>query len=297
MNYRAEYVIIQTSCKVQAREAILTSSIVFQIGPVVVHWYGLLIVVGTLLGGVVAGREAKRYGENPGHVWFGLESVLVLGFVGARLYHVLSTPATGMGGFRHYYENPIALFQVWDGGLGIYGGIAGGVAAVLLYSRRHSLRAWRWLDIGALGLVLAQAVVRWANFINQELYGPPTPLPWGIEIDAVHRIPRYSDLELYPVGMTRFHPTFFYESLWNLVIFALLLWVGRRWSDRWREGDIFVVYLALFGLGRIWIMQVFRPDAWRLENGLAVGALIGAGLTLGAGVFLLWRHRRRPYRL
>jgi phosphatidylglycerol:prolipoprotein diacylglycerol transferase len=267
------------------------SGIAFEIGPIVVHWYGLLIVVGTLVGGWVATREAKRRGENPEHVWSGLVWCLILGFLGARLYHIVSYPADGSGGLRSYVEDPLTFFQVWDGGLGMIGALAGGVVGLLIYARRQHLSVWRWLDISAPGLALAQAIGRWANYINQELYGPPTTLPWGLHIDADHRIPRYTDLTRYPTDTTRFHPTFLYESLWNLGVFALLTWGGRRWAHRLRDGDVFLAYLVLWGLGRVLIEQFLRPDAWRLDNGLAVGALISLGVVLAGGMMLVVRHR------
>ncbi len=270
----------------------MRSGIAFEIGPIVIHWYGLLIVVGALLGGYLATREAKRRDEDPEHVWGGLIWCLLLGLLGARLYHIFSTPADGTGGFSFYREDQLGIFRVWDGGLGIFGAIAGGVVGVLIYARRQRLSVWRWLDIGAPGLVLAQAIGRWANLINQELYGPPTTLPWGLYIGADHRIPRYADLTVYPTDTTRFHPTFLYESLWNLGVFALLMWGGRRWADRLRDGDIFLAYLVLYGLGRLWIEQFFRPDAWVLGNGLAVAALVSLALAVIAGLMLLLRHRR-----
>lgn len=269
------------------------SGTAFEIGTIVVHWYGLLIVVGMLVGGLVATLEAKRCGEDPEHVWHGLIWCIVFGFLGARLYHIFSSPADGTGGFRAYVEDPIAIFRVWDGGLGIIGAVAGGIVGLLLYTRRHDLSAWRWLDIATPGLVLAQAIGRWANFINQELYGPPTKLPWGLSIGAEHRIPRYSDLARYSADTIRFHPTFLYESLWSLAVFAFLMWAGRRWKDRLHDGDVFLVYLVLYGLGRLWIEQFFRPDAWTLDNGLAVAALISLVVVLVAGLLLLVRHTER----
>lgn len=274
----------------------MNSGIAFEIGPVVVHWYGLLIIFGILLGGFVATLEAKRRGEDPEHVWHGLIWCIIFGFLGARLYHILSSPADGTGGFRSYVEDPIAVIQLWDGGLGVYGAIAGGIVGLLLYSRRHHLNAWRWLDIATPGLVLAQAIGRWANFINQELYGPPTELPWGLLIGTEHRIPRYSDLTLYPVDTTRFHPTFLYASLWSLGILVLLMWIARRWGDRLRDGDIFLSYLVLFGLGHLWTEQLFRPDAWVLKDGLAVASLISLVVVLLGLGLLAWRstHTQSP---
>lgn len=268
----------------------MNSGIAFKIGPVVAHWYGLLVVFGTLIGGYVATREARRRGEDPGHVWNGLVGCIVLGLIGARLYHVFSSPATGSGGFSDYAENPIAILMVWDGGLGFYGALVGGSVGLLIYTWRNRLSARRWLDIGAPGLVLAQAIGRWANFINQELYGPPTTLPWGLYVSAQNRIPRYSDLTHYPTYTTRFHPTFLYESLWNLGVFVVLTWGGRRWADRLQDGDVFLAYLVLYGVGRAWIEQFFRPDAWTVGGGLAVATLISLGVALTAGLTLLRRH-------
>jgi len=293
MDYKLEYAIIQSRVHISNIErGKVGSGIAFEIGPIIVHWYGLLIITGILVGGVVASVEAKRRGENPEHVWSGLVWGLILGFLGARLYHILSSPADGTGGFRSYLEDPIAIFQVWDGGLAIIGAILGGIVGLLLYARRHHLSAWRWLDIAAPAFVLAQALGRWANFINQELYGPPTTLPWGGFVREEHRIPLYSDLTLYPANATRFHPTFFYESLWSLGIFFFLMWAGRRWQHRLRDGDVFLAYLMLFGAGRLWIEQFFRPDAWVLDNGTAVGSLIALAMIVIAALLFLLRHRR-----
>jgi phosphatidylglycerol:prolipoprotein diacylglycerol transferase len=294
MNYRPEYAIIQSRADIRNYDwGNVDSGIAFKLGPIVIHWYGLLIVLGILAGGIVASVEARRRGEQVEHVWSGLLWGLILGFLGARLYHILSSPADGTGGFRAYVEDPIGIFQVWDGGLAIIGAIAGGVLGLWLYARRHHLSAWRWLDIAAPGFVLAQALVRPVNFINQELYGPPTSLPWGVLVSEEHRLPIYSDLTRFPEESTLFHPTFFYESLWSLGIFVFLMWAGRRWGHRLRDGDIFLAYLVLFGLGRLCIEQFLRPDAWKLDNGLAVGALIALGTAVIAALLLLLRHRRR----
>jgi phosphatidylglycerol:prolipoprotein diacylglycerol transferase len=276
---------------------------VFYIGPVPIHWYGLIIVTGALVGAYVATIEANRRGEDPAHVWDALMWCLMAGIVGARVYHVLSSPQGSSIGFRHYFvTNPFealtvfglsipfpTALMIWKGGLGIFGGIAGGVLAVVIYARRHQLTLSRWLDIGTPGLVLAQAIGRWGNFINQELYGPPTQLPWGIPIDTP-RIPPYNDLTRYPLESTRFHPVFLYESLWNLAVFAVLMIAGRRFKDRLRDGDILSLYLILYGVGRIFV-EALRPDAW-LAGRIPVAQLISIGLILlGVGLLVLTRKR------
>lgn len=275
----------------------------FNIGPLPVHWYGIIIVTGALAGAYAASIEAKRRGEDPEDVWNGLVWCLIAGILGARLYHVLSSPQGTSIGFEYYFvTNPFdtlrifglsipfpTALMIWNGGLGIFGGVAGGVLAVAIYTWRNHLVIARWLDIGAPGLILGQAIGRWGNFINQELYGPPTTLPWGIPIDANHRIPPFTDLSRFPVGTTRFHPLFLYESLWNLAVFAALMIIGRRYKDRLKDGDIFSLYLILYSLGRIFV-ESLRPDAWLIGT-IPTAQLVSAALiVLGVGL-MVWRRR------
>jgi phosphatidylglycerol:prolipoprotein diacylglycerol transferase len=278
---------------------------VFNIGPLPVHWYGVIIVAGALAGAYAATFEAKRRGEDPEHVWNGLVWCLIGGILGARLYHVLSSPQGTTVGFEYYFiTNPFETVRVfgvslpfptalmiWRGGLGIFGGVAGGVLALAVYAWRSGLSIARWLDIGAPGLILGQAIGRWGNFVNQELYGPPTTLPWGIPIDAEHRIPPFTDPSRYPVETTRFHPLFLYESLWNLLVFIILTVVGRRYQKRLKEGDIFSLYLIGYSLGRI-LVESMRPDAWQVGT-IPVAQLVSAALiVLGVGL-MVWRRRGR----
>ena len=257
--------------------------IAIQIGPFAIRWYGLLITSGAILAAFVATREARRRGENPDHVWDMLVWVLIAGIIGARLYHVLSSPSTG-GGISYYIQNPIEILYIWQGGLGIYGAIVGGLLALYIYTRRHRLAFWRWVDIGIVGVPLAQAIGRWGNFFNQELYGYPTNLPWGIPIDMEHRISQFADLP----PDTRFHPTFLYESLWNLLTFGILLYIARRYSRYLKEGDLLLIYGILYPLGRI-LVETQRPDAWAIV-GIPTAQLIG-GISIAVCSALLWaRH-------
>lgn len=274
------------------------------IGPLTIHWYGVIIVLGALAGGYVASLEAKRRGEDPEIVWSALVWCLIGGILGARLYHVLSSPQSSDIGIRYYFvTNPFetvhvlglaipfpTALMIWRGGLGIFGGIAGGVLAFSIFAwRKHLTPLARWLDIGAPGLILAQAIGRWGNFINQELYGPPTSLPWGIRIDAQHRIPPFTDLTRYPLETTRFHPVFLYESLWNLGVFIVLMVIGRRFESRLKDGDIFAFYLIGYGLGRI-LVESLRPDAWLL-SGIPTAQIVSAGSILLGVALIVW-HRR-----
>ncbi len=280
--------------------------ILFQFGPLAIRWYGLLIVVGALAAAYIATLEAKRRREDPEHVWNILIWCLILGIIGARLYHVLSSPAGSSRGFAYYFiEHPFTTLNlfgaavpfptallIWQGGIGIFGAILGGVLGILIYTYRHKLNLWRWLDIVAPGMLLAQATGRWGNYFNQELYGPPTDLPWGILITEVNqRIPPYNDLTAFPLTTT-FHPLFLYESLWNLIGFALIMWVARKYYDKLLDGDVTSLYLIWYPLGRL-LIESLRPDAWT-AGGIPVAQLVSILLIL-TGIGLMVYRRRNPH--
>ena len=266
--------------------------VLVRIGPFAIRWYGLLIVVGALLAGCIASLEARRKGDPTEHVWDALAVVLITGLIGARLYHVFSSPSPpGSIGWEYYRRHPLDIIAFWRGGfagLGIYGAVAGGALGLLAYTHWNKLPFLRWADSAAPGLVLAQAIGRWGNYINQELYGPPTTLPWGIPIDQGHRIPPYDNLTLHPPE-TRFHPVFLYESLWNFLCFALLMLLARKYSDRLLEGDVFTAYFILYPLGRFFI-EALRPDAWKVAS-IPVAQIIALVCIAGAGATLWYRHR------
>jgi phosphatidylglycerol:prolipoprotein diacylglycerol transferase len=279
--------------------------ILFQFGPFLVRWYGLLIVGGALAAAYITSIEARRKNENPEHAWNLLMWCLILGILGARLYHVLSSPAGASRGFNYYFiEHPFSTITVfgvaipfpsalmiWEGGIGIYGALLGGILAVFIYTRRNNLNFWRWLDNIAPGMLLAQAIGRWGNYFNQELYGPPTDLPWGITITNVNqRIPPYNDLTAYPLT-TKFHPDFLYESLWNVIGFILLMWVGRKYADKLLDGDMLSLYLIWYPSGRI-MVEMLRPDAWTM-GGIPTAQIVSAVLIL-IGIGLMVFRRQRP---
>lgn len=252
-----------------------------------IYWYGILIVAGALAGAYLATIEAKRRQIDPDHVWNALLLALILGVIGARLYHVLSTPRGTSIGLDYYLQNPAEILNFRQGGLGIYGAVAGGILAVYLYARYAKLKFSTLLDISAAALALGQAIGRWGNFTNQELYGFPTDLPWGIPIDAAHRLPVFADLTKYPIETTRFHPTFLYESLWLLAMTVALLVIARRWKNA-QPGDLMLLWGMFYGLGRF-LTEFQRPDAW-LISGIATAQLIGLALVIICGVALMYRH-------
>jgi phosphatidylglycerol:prolipoprotein diacylglycerol transferase len=254
-----------------------------------IHWYGVLIVTGVMLGTVYASWRARLDGENPDHAWNGLVVAIILAIIGARLYHVFSEPEGGMVGWSYYRQHPIEILYIWKGGLGIYGAIVGGVLGVVIYAWHNKLRPLQWLDYGAPGLALGQAIGRWGNFINQELYGPPTDLPWGLIIDPAHRIAPYNDLTTYPLD-TLFHPTFLYESLWCLLLFIALALIAHKLKDRLLEGDVLLGYIVGYPLGRFFI-EYLRPDAWMIGP-IAAAQLFAIFAVVGGVTALVVRHVR-----
>jgi phosphatidylglycerol---prolipoprotein diacylglyceryl transferase len=234
--------------------------ILVQVGPLAVHWYAITMILAIVLGTFVASRYVARHGQDPNTVWDMLLWVLVPALIGARLYYVFIQSPRGPQGIENYLSHPIEILQIWNGGIHIYGALIFGGIAVLLYMRVHKLPFSIYLDGVGLGLLLGQAIGRIGNFINQELYGPPTTLPWGLRIDPAHRVPPYNNLSLYPESV-RFQPLFLYELLWDALGFVLLLWISRRFGKRLRNGDLFLMYLIWAPLGRFFI-EFMRTDSW-----------------------------------
>ncbi|HXF85343.1 MAG TPA: prolipoprotein diacylglyceryl transferase [Anaerolineales bacterium] len=252
------------------------------------RWYGVLVMVGVIVGSLIAERELKRRGENGDYIWDALVWLLPIGIVGARLWFVVNAI---LGGDKRFLEDPVEIIRIWNGGLHIFGGFLFGAVALLLFLRRHKLDPWLFLDSAGPAVLIGQAIGRIANFINQELYGPPTTLPWGIPIEPQHRLAQYADLNLYPFETTRFHPTFAYEMIWNIAAAGLLLWLSRRYEKELKPGTLFAGWLVLAGIGRTWI-EFFRPDQPKIEAlGISYSALIAALMALAGAVMLLARYK------
>ena len=247
------------------------------------RWYGLLVMLGVVVGAWIAEKEIKRRGGDGNHVWDAIVWVLPAGVIGARLWYVVNTT---LGGNRYYLENPVKIINIPEGGLHFFGGLLFGAIALYFYMRRYKLDAWLLLDSIAPVTLIGQAIARPANFINQELYGQPTTLPWGISIDASHRIASYSDLGLYPVETTRFHPTFAYEMIWNFLAAALLIWLARRYADKMKPGTVFGGWLVLAGAGRT-LIEIFRPDQPKIPGTAITYSALVSMLMAVAGLILL----------
>lgn len=261
-----------------------------------------------MLAAWLAGRTAAKAGYDADHVWNILAWALIVGILGARLYHVFSTPANGVG-FNYYMQNPQEIFNFWNGGfrgLGIYGGLIGGILAIGVYAWSKRLDVLMWIDFIAPNVLLAQAVGRLGNWVNQELYGPATEVAWAFHINPTFpcQDPSGRPLTVQPCGTGHlqpfnqesldwyagngFHPTFFYESLWNLLMFALLTLLYRRYGERLRKGDAILIYFIAYPLGRFWV-ELFRPDAWVMGS-MATAQWIALGSLVVSSVLLVVRH-------
>ena len=226
--------------------------IAFQIGSIPVYWYGIGYAVGLALAYMVMVRLARRAGENADLLGNGMIIVALAALVGGRLYHVIDQWAL-------YKDDPIKIILPPYSGLGVYGGIVFGTIAAFLYARSKRVPFLRWADIVAPGLFVMQAVARWGNFFNQELYGPPTKLPWGIPIDCAHRIAAYPCSQ-FPEATTFFHPLFLYESISGVLGALFLIWLGYHARRSLRPGDLLLVFFVWYGVVR------FGLEALRADN-------------------------------
>ena len=247
------------------------------IGPIPLHVYGLLLAVGVVTASWMTERRWLRWGR-PGKQWQDIVVWIVIGgVVGARLYHVATDSEKFTGDW-------LRVLEIWKGGLSIWGVVAGGLIAVLIVCRVHRIDTFLLTDAIVPGLLVAQAIGRFGNWFNQELFGEPTTLPWGLEIDRAHR----------PAGFEQFstfHPTFLYESIYCLVLVGLLLWVERRW--RLRTGQLSALYLATYCFGRFFLENLRIDDA-KVVAGLRINAWVSlVVLLVGVAWFVrAGRHGR-----
>jgi phosphatidylglycerol:prolipoprotein diacylglycerol transferase len=254
--------------------------IAFRIGPIAVHWYGILIVAGILAATYLSAFLARLRGQDPEFVWDALVWCVLLGVVGARLYHVLTpTPSMGVGRW-YYFEHPAQIFAIWEGGLGIYGAVAGGALGLYIASRSAKEPLLKWMDTIVPGLALAQAVGRWGNYINQELYGKPTDLPWAIYIEPRFRLPGYEMAEL-------FQPTFFYESMWNLATALVLVYVIWRYRGRLIPGLTTSVYFISYSVIRF-LLEFIRLDAASVGP-VAIAQIVALVIIAAFAIFLAYQ--------
>lgn len=239
--------------------------IAFSIGPIPVRWYGIIMAGALLIGTKIALAEAERQGIDEDTI---LNLALVgapLGWLGARLYYVIFN-------WGYYRQHLIEIPMIWRGGLAIHGGITAAILVGLWYTRRYNLSFGQIADIAAPSLILGQSIGRWGNFFNQEAYGYPTSLPWA----------------MYIAGEWR-HPTFLYESIWNFLVFLVLLRLRRH--PKIKPGDVFLSYLGLYSVGRF-VVEGFRTDSLMLGS-LRAAQVASVGIIIAVAC-ILWRRHHGP---
>ncbi len=253
--------------------------------PIILRWYGVLVMFGAVVGAWLAEREIRRRGENGEAIWDAMLFVLPIGILGARLWYVVNNILSGS---TYYTENPSIwlIINTLDGGLHFFGGLLFGAITLIIFLKKNGYDFWLFLDAIAPAVFIGQALARPANFINQELYGQPTKLPWGIPIDAGHRLAQYADLSQFPVATTRFHPTFAYEMILNILLALLLIWISRQYVEKMKPGAIFSGWLVFAGLARTFI-EFFRPDQPRIGDSFVSYTMLVSFLMAVAGVVML----------
>ncbi len=250
------------------------------------RWYGLILMLGVVVGALVADRQIVKRGGKSDWIWDPIIIVVPAAVIGARVWFVLNSI---LGGGTYFTDNPGKIWRIDEGGLHIFGALLFGGLAAYLYTRTKKVDFLLILDSIAPALLIAQAVARPANYINQELYGQPTGLPWGISILPENRMFPYNDLQEFPES-TRFHPTFAYEMIWNFLAAGLILWLTKRYGNKLKPGAAFALWLVLAGVGRA-IIEFWRPDQPVIPGTLlSYSRLVSILMAIGGTFWLLVRY-------
>ena len=238
------------------------------------YWYGAIIAVGFILAMLYCARHCRRCGIKPDTLYDFLIWMIPLAIIGARLYYVIFQ-------WSDYREHPLNAFKIWEGGLAIYGGVIAGLLTGIVWCRKKKIPFGAMADVCAPGLLIGQCIGRWGNFVNGEAHGGPTTLPWGMTID----------------GQSMVHPTFLYESLWNLAGFVLLHFYSKK---RRFKGEIALLYAAWYGAGRAWIEGLRTDSLYLFSTGIRVSQLVAAVSFIaaaGAIAFVLLKKKPKPENL
>jgi prolipoprotein diacylglyceryl transferase len=258
---------------------------VWQLGPLPIRAYALCIVAGIVAAAVIAERRWVARGGAPGDVLDIATWAVPFGIVGGRLYHVISSPRPYFGEGGH----PLRAFAIWEGGLGIWGAIALGGVGAWIACRRKGIPLPEFADALAPGLLVAQAIGRLGNWFNNELYGGPTDVPWGLRIYEWQGGHAVAGPDGHPLVLGTFHPTFLYEALWNLAAAAFVVWADRRF--RLSHGRAFALYVASYCAGRLWI-ELLRTDPAEHFFGIRLNVFTSVVVGLLAVAYLVWQRGR-----
>lgn len=251
--------------------------VAFEIGALSVQWYGILIVLGAAIGYVIAAREAKKHGYPDDLFADLLIWAIPIAIVSARLYYVIFQ-------FDYYAQNPAQIIAIWEGGLAIHGGLIGAVITAIVFAKRRGYSFWKLADIAAPSIILGQAIGRWGNFMNQEAYGGEVSRAFLENL----MLPDWIIDQMFIEGAYH-HPTFLYESIWNVLGFALLVFVLRRMNLR--RGNLFLTYVIWYSFGRFFI-EGMRTDSLMIGDLLQTAQIISVVLIAGA-IFLMIYHRKK----
>ncbi|MCF8011831.1 MAG: prolipoprotein diacylglyceryl transferase [Clostridiales bacterium] len=246
--------------------------VALEIGSITVRWYGITMASAFIMGTILAYYRAASNKIDPDHILNLITLIIPFSIIGARIYYVIFE-------WENYAGNFYEIIAIWHGGLAIHGGIIGGIAAGLIYTRIKQLPPLKIADILSPSLILGQAIGRWGNFINQEAHGGP------VSHTFINRFPEFIEKQMYINGQY-YHPTFLYESFWDLLVFIILI---LRWPGKKFQGEIMLLYLALYSLGRFFI-EAMRTDSLMIGP-LMVAQLVSAILVIGSTAGLIYGHR------
>lgn len=255
----------------------------FSLGPLTIRFYALCLISGIIAGWMIGLRRWRARGGSQESFETALLWAIPMGIVGARIYHVV----THLGDYFGPGINPWSVFFIWEGGIAIYGAVGGGALAAWIVCRLRGVRFAALVDSLAPGLAIGQALGRFGNWFNQELYGWPTDLPWGLQIDPQHRLPGFEQYET-------FHPTFLYEMIWNVLVALTLIWADRKF--RLGRGKVFALYLALYGFGRFFTEGIRTDPSETMFGPLRQNQFAAILICLGGILLLLLLVKFRPGR-
>ncbi|MEW9122335.1 MAG: prolipoprotein diacylglyceryl transferase [Thermotaleaceae bacterium] len=239
--------------------------VAFEIGPITVYWYGIIIATGILLGWILASKESKKLGLSQDILSDLLIWAIPISIISARIYYVVFK-------WDYYKQSPEEIIAIWNGGIAIHGAIIGGALTAIIFSKKKGISFWKLADIIAPSLILGQSIGRWGNFMNQEAYGSEVSRSF---LEALY-LPEYIINQMYIEG-SYYHPTFLYESMWNLMGFIILLIIRRR--SFLRRGELFLSYLIWYSIGRFF-------DTLRIAQLISI-------ILLGTAIFLIWLNRNK----
>ncbi|USK41574.1 prolipoprotein diacylglyceryl transferase (plasmid) [Cytobacillus firmus] len=249
--------------------------IAYDIGPITIYWYGILIGIGMLLGWILAARESKKVGMEKELLSDLLLWAIPTSIICARLYYVIFK-------WEYYIKNPGDIFAIWEGGIAIHGGLLGAVITAVIFSRKQGISFWRLADIAAPSIILGQAIGRWGNFINQEAYGGEVSRSF---LESL-LLPDLIINQMYIEG-AYYHPTFLYESLWNILGFVLLIFIRRLPIKR---GEVFLSYIIWYSVGRYFV-EGLRTDSLMLTESVRIAQAMSLTLIVAAVLVIVLRKR------